>query len=253
MTERYHTHGSARCLSLLFLSVMAGCGDASPSVTPPEGYATVLQAPLPTSTQNSGTVSVPASEPESSLSPEETRARNAALAELERTGITAIPMGHGIYVLNPRSNFRDNQTVNNVARDGAVPISFGPEFDRPPLDPSVEGLIRVFPQDPVRASVEDSIAETGRIVLRDGCFHAVRGDGSEALAIFPDDIALFRDGDGYLAFRYRYEKVKRSLPRVGSPARLGHVESIRPPVDLVKRCGQKPAVTISALSLPQSD
>lgn len=234
-----------------------GCArdDHDPTGTPgSSGWANVLNAPSPKAVAASGHVpaNMKSAADDAAVTVAQAQARNAVLAKLDRLGVSAGPAGRGIRIGSPRSADKAEFLADLADHAASVPITFMPDYDLPALTPNLARRVRVFPQQPRRASIEQSLDETGRIVLRDGCIFARRGDGSEALSVFPGDLGLFTDAEGFIAFRFRYSGIVRHLPRIGSQARLGHVESIAPPRELVAKCGNHPAVSVSAVSVDQT-
>ena len=230
-----------------------GCAEDDRTNEIEQSYATVLDAPSPSIAFDPDAPAQSNLQASEFQGDREREVQIAALARLEASGITAVPQGRGIRIANPQENFRTSKLVNKIRRSGEVSLSFGPSFDRPPLSEAITHKVRIFPQDPHRANVEDSAAYAGKVVIRDGCLFAAIEDDGETLAIFPADIGLIEDQDGFLAFRYRYHRIDRSLPRVGSPARIRLESEIEAPAELAKRCGNKAASTITGLSIPPDD
>ncbi len=254
---RHNARGHAGALLFCGAILAGGCARDDDDRTGKPGspsWATVLNAPSPKVVAASGHVpaNMESAADDAAVTVAQAQARNAVLAKLDRFGVSAGPAGRGIRIGSPRNADKAEFLADLAAEAANVPVTFMPEYDLPALSPELTRRVKLFPQQPRRASIEQSLDEAGRIVLRDGCIYARRSDGSEALAVFPGDLGLFTDAEGFIAFRFRYSGIVRHLPQIGSQARLGHVESIAPPRELVANCGNHPTVSVSAVSVDQT-
>lgn len=182
----------------------------------------------------------------------QTGARKALIDQLDRSGISAILDERGVFILIPHSAYVALGDNAPSPLPEAAGVHFADEFDIAPVPPGLRTILRSFPQDQRRASVTDSLGEVGTIVLREGCFFVRRIGKSDALAVFPADLGLVNDSQGFLGFHYRYKKKPMTLPRVGSPAALGRVQQIAGFSGLREECGNYPIVAVGAVALPLS-
>lgn len=239
-----------RDVAIAIAMIPSGCADTERTVPEFESYATIVEAPSPAWNFDGEPIDTAAATPKMDNRIPDREAIREALAKLEEAGITAVPDDTGIRIANPEANFRGNALIESIRKQGNISLTFGRSFERPPIDRQLEHAIRIFPQDRLRSNVEDSIAQSGKIVLRDGCLYAVPEGGPESLAIFPADIGLFRDAEGFAAFRYRYERMERTLPRIGSPAKLKFIEGDNAPEKLLALCGDKSIVRLTGVWMP---
>jgi hypothetical protein len=71
------------------------------------------------------------------------------------------------------------------------------EFVAPPVSPAARPGIRTWPASQRRTGAQLQALLSGRVVLRDGCFHVQRPDAPEALAWFLAETGLDVDAEGY--------------------------------------------------------
>ena len=120
------------------------------------------------------------------------------------------------------------------------------EPDLPALPAELRPLIRAFPQQPRIGGPVPDIATYDAIVLRKGCFFIDAPGQDDPLVEFPLGIGVYRDGDGYLAFRPRYAADKRRLGRVGTRLQLGYRTERPAPPELASACGARTMVSITS-------
>ena len=139
-----------------------------------------------------------------------------------------------------------------AAREGwAIPpqlkLNFGREIDpTKAVAPDAAPFVRTFARADRAPGAILSIAQRGRIVLRDGCFRLDDGKGGGPLVLFGRDTQLIRDEEGYLAVR--------SLNNPEGGGRIGEhmvwggypagVESEPGMQALRTRCGSGPVMSV---------
>ncbi|MXP15712.1 hypothetical protein GRI44_13230 [Altererythrobacter confluentis] len=135
-----------------------------------------------------------------------------------------------------------------------LPANLALQFD-PRADPDLPSVsadarasIRYFAQQERPSGPAPDIATFDAVVLRDGCFFVDGPGEDDPLALFPFNVGIYRDDEGYLAFRPRVSADQRRLSRVGTRMQLGHRREVAgPPAGLIEACGQHRVVAVSAV------
>ena len=199
------------------LLALAACGaDAVPADgTPPDArdYATQEEAPPP---DYADMQRAPATFTYADLNREGDGSRPAdagALGELWLARLQELDVvdGYGRQgkgESDPISGFDLRMTAEDfdawVAKNGwQVPPhlgwSFVPSLTHPRVSEAAAPGIRIWPASEARTGLQHEAADSGRIVLRDGCFYLqpLGAAGDEKLAWFHAETGLDRDGEGY--------------------------------------------------------
>ncbi len=122
------------------------------------------------------------------------------------------------------------------------------ESDLPALPSALTGDIRVFPVSDRMSGPTPDLASYDAIVLRDGCFFIDEEGEDDPLAMFPSGVGIYRDDEGFLAFRSRYSDRQQRLARVGTQMQLGYrIDIADPPEQLQEACGRHRAVLVRTL------
>lgn len=148
----------------------------------------------------------------------------------------------------PRAEFEQRVQAEGWRIPANLRVRLNPraEPDLPAVAGDIKPLIRAFPQERRLGGPVPDIATYDAVVLRDGCFFIDASGENDPLVEFPLSIGVYRDAEGYLAFRSRYADDKRRLGRVGSRLQLGYrAERLAPP-ELARACGARTMVTISS-------
>jgi hypothetical protein len=131
-------------------------------------------------------------------------------------------------------------------------LRFGEAPTGPAVDPEVAPGIRLFPQSDRNLGLHHQAGFSGRIVLRDGCFHVIGFDSKEQLAYFPREVGLYRDAEGYLALRSRSPS-GRHLGRIGEAFSWAGPISVGEDAPMVRelraQCGTAPLMHVA---IPES-
>ncbi|GGD53060.1 hypothetical protein GRI62_05045 [Erythrobacter arachoides] len=195
--------------------MLAACGaDAVPQAPEPSqsmrGYATQIEAPAPDYraiirdmqvVDFSGT-----SRAASARAPADAGAVGEQwLARLTERGVLDGYGRSGKAESDPVSSISLNMTADDfdawVAENGwTVPRhidwNFAPDLVRPRVSEAASGGIRLWPASEARTGLQLQAADSGRILLRDGCFYLDR-QGVETLAWFHAETGLDVDAQGY--------------------------------------------------------
>lgn len=150
----------------------------------------------------------------------------------------------------PRAEFEAQVRRNGWRLPANLRLRFDPraEPDLPAVPADLAPLIRALPHEPRLSGPKPDIATFDAIVLRDGCFFIDLAGDADPLVEFPFGVGVYRDAEGYLAFRPRYSAEKRRFGRVGTRLQLGHRSEPRPaPPELRKACRADTIVTITSV------
>ncbi|MWV27134.1 hypothetical protein [Aurantiacibacter rhizosphaerae] len=129
-------------------------------------------------------------------------------------------------------------------------LRFNPfaEPDLPSVSEDARDAIRYFPQQTSLLGPTPDLASYDAVVLRDGCFFIDEAGDDDPLALFPFGTGIYRDDEGYLAFRPRYSHSEQRLGRVGTRLQLGYRSDVAdPPAELIEACGEHRVVAVTSL------
>ena len=150
----------------------------------------------------------------------------------------------------PRARFEELR----VQKGWEIPVNLTLKFsewtepDLPLIAKNVAPDIRHFPVSERLAGPTPSIATYDAVVLRDGCFFIDEEGDDDPLAMFPFGTGVYRDSEGFLAFRSRHSNHQTRLSRVGTRIQLGHRSEISdPPAALIEACGPHRVVLVKSL------
>jgi len=122
------------------------------------------------------------------------------------------------------------------------------EPDLPQLTEDVKSDIRYFAASDRIAGATPDIATYDAIVLRDGCFFIDEEGDDDPLAMFGIGTGVYRDSEGFMAFRSRYRNYQPRLARVGTRMQLGYRSEVAdPPAELIEACGKHRVVLVKSL------
>lgn len=183
---------------------------------------------------------------------------------IERLGKERLFTGYGMNARQGRAEIdmviSEAEFAEIAARNGWGPVpdyvqlKFDAALVGPAVDESVARGVRIFPQSDRNLGLTHQAAFSGRIVLRDGCFHVVSPVSSEPdkLAYFPREVGLYVDPQGYLALRTRTAQPKHR-GRIGEQFTWAgpiHLPESAPMVkELRERCGNAPLMHVA---IPES-
>lgn len=141
------------------------------------------------------------------------------------------------------------------AREGwSIPANLTLRFtgkdtlDLPMISADATDDVRVYPglDLPLRATPD--IATYDAIVLRDGCLFIDEAGDDDPLVLFSSQYGIYRDAEGFLAFRSRRSGDRARLSRVGTQMQLGYRSVVTDlPPRLVEACGKHRAVLVGTL------
>lgn len=149
----------------------------------------------------------------------------------------------------PRAEFVALQEQKGWDIPANLLLRFDPRAapDLPAVSADAQPAVRFFAQQQQPSGPTPDIATFGAVVLRDGCLFSDEPGDDDPLAMFPFTVGLYRDDEGYLAFRPRDSSDQRQLGRVGTRFQLGHQRDVAdPPTDLIEACGAHRVIEVSS-------
>lgn len=155
-----------------------------------------------------------------------------------------------LHLAIPRAEFERQAQAQGWRLPANLELRFDPraEPDLPSVAANLQPLIRAFPHQPHLSGPTPDIATFDAIVLRKGCFFIDEAGEEDPLAEFPFGVGVYRDGEGFVAFRFRRSEDRRRLGRVGTRLQLGYRSAPRAaPPDLARVCGARSIVTVTSV------
>jgi hypothetical protein len=165
----------------------------------------------------------------------------------ERFGNMEIP---GLDVALSRAEFerRARKEGWRLPRNLKIRLNSRAEPNLPAVSPELKAAIRAFPQEQRLSRPSPDIATFDAIVLRDGCFFIDQAGDNDPLVQFPLGIGVYRDAEGFAAFRPRYADDKRRLGRAGTRLQLGFRSHPRAaPPELARACKARTIVSVTSV------
>jgi hypothetical protein len=173
----------------------------------------------------------------------------------ERIGIERASPGFGnmgvpwLTITMSRAEFVALQEEKGWAIPANLLLRFDPRADPelPAVSSDAKQAVRYYAQQERLVGPTPDIATFEAVVLRDGCLFIDGPGDDDPLAMFPFTVGLYRDDEGYLAFRPRNSSDQRQLGRVGTRLQLGHQREVPdPPAGLIAACGSHRVVAVSS-------